>query len=371
MRLAPKGSGSWTNLGPRKGWRYRFFVNGKRRSVTAPTQTLARDAAQRVIDAAKDHRVVGTSEQRLADYLEGWLREQDVRLRPRTVDSYRSTSRRIIVPAIGGVSLRDLVHRDVEKMMRLAVERGLAPRSANLARAILSKAMKDAERDGLVAHNPVLLARTLPQHRAPIVPPTPAQLDVLLTATRETRRWPIYVLAVTLGLRQGELLGLSWADVADGRIRVRHTLRRVNAQRFTLDHPKTPSSVRDLPQTPEVARALEVQRGYIAADSLLRGDEYIRLKEDLVFRQRTGAPMNGLQVTKSFSRDLARLGLPHWRFHDLRHACATWLLANGTDVRTIASILGHSSPSTTTAIYAHTTEALMRDALEGMRGDTA
>lgn len=368
-RIGAKGLGSWTNLGPRKGWRYRFFVDGKRRSVSAPTQTLAREAAQRVIEAAKDDRVVGTSEQRLADYLEGWLTEQDVRLRPRTVDSYRSTSRRIIVPAIGGVSLRDLVHRDVEKMMRLAVERGLAPRSANFARAILSKAMKDAQRDGLVNRNPVLLARTLPQHRPPIVPPTPEQIDRLLAATRETRRWPVYVLAVTLGLRQGELLGLSWADVAGGRVRVRHTLRRVNARRFSLDPPKTTSSVRDLPQTAEVAAALEVQRGYVAADSLLRGDEYLRYTDDLVFRQRTGAAMNGLQVTRGFARDLERAGLPHWRFHDLRHACATWLLASGTDVRTIASILGHSSPSTTTAIYAHTTDALMRDALERMRGE--
>jgi hypothetical protein len=163
----PRGDGSWTDLGKR-GWRYRFAVAGKRRSVTARTQEECRKLAAAIL-AEEAKRLPSTSSDTLGAYLERWLaaREREGRLRPRTIEAYRGGLAHSIA-TIGDIPLTKLTHRDVTRMMSAVLESKSSTRTANLARTVLGTALRDAERDELIPRNPVALARALPGKRAAI-----------------------------------------------------------------------------------------------------------------------------------------------------------------------------------------------------------
>lgn len=333
-----------------------------RKSVTGRTEKECREKARKVIEAHAA-QLPGTSDERLSIFLERWVTGRERFLRPRTIEAYRDTIRNGILPTLKDATLSALSHRDVERMMAAVLARGLSPRSANLARTVLGIALKDAQRDGLVTQNAASLARSVPQRKRLVEPLTPAEVDAFLAYTRESRWWPAYVVSVSLGLRQGELLALTWADV-QGAIRIEHTLRHDDGA-FYREPPKTASSRRVLPIPEPVRVALEEQRQRQEAERGGRG--WIEWPEDYVFRTKQGRPVSGIELTKQFQRDLEAASLPRRRFHDLRHTCATFLLSRGVDLKVISEILGHSNIGTTANTYAHVADALKADALSHFR----
>lgn len=155
-------------------------------------------------------------------------------------------------------------------------------------------------------------------------------------------------MAVTTGLRQGELLGLRWAEVdfEDGTLRVRQAL-----QRGQFVEPKTARSRRSINLPERALGALRRQRALQAEQRLAAGPDW--RDNGLVFASSIGTPLDGVNVTKRFQALLARAGLPRMRFHDLRHCAATLLIHAGVDMRVVMEVLGHSTIATTMNLYAH------------------
>ena len=184
---------------------------------------------------------------------------------------------------------------------------------------------------------------------------TPAQVVTFLDAARGDRFEALYVLAVTTGLRQGELFGLQWDDIdpGHGALQVRHQLRELNG-RLWLAPPKTATARRKVHLPAFAVAALRAHRARMLAEGHPHG---------LVFCDTDGQPHRKSNVLRrSFVPVLERAGLPRIRFHDLRHTAATLLLQQGVHPKVVQEMLGHSQISLTLDTYSHVLPSLGEDA---------
>ncbi len=188
----------------------------------------------------------------------------------------------------------------------------------------------------------------------------------LLDTARGDRLEALYSVALALGLRQGEALGLKWSDVDldVGILRVRRAAQRIPHQGTQLVDTKTIRSRRTLVMPPVVISALRSHRARQNLERLAAGERWI--DNDLVFASQLGTLADGPNVTHRFHRLLKNAGLPPMRFHDLRHACASLLLVQGVHPRVVMETLGHSQISLTMNTYSHVLPALQREAADKM-----
>ena len=198
-----------------------------------------------------------------------------------------------------------------------------------------------------------------------IIPFTPEEARVFLTAIEGDPHEALYYVALGVGLRQGEILGLQWDDVDldEGLLTVRHTLQRVNRE-WRLVPPKTTRSRRTLPLPAIVVAKLREHRAAQRREQLRRGGRPTEF--DLVFTSATGTPLDDSNVTHGFPRILAAAGLRRMRFHDLRHSCATFILVQGATMREVMETLGHSQIALTMNTYTHVLPSLQKESAERM-----
>lgn len=203
--------------------------------------------------------------------------------------------------------------------------------------------------------------------RRPVTPLTADEARTFLDAIRGDRLQALYLVALGVGLRQGEILGLAWSDIdlAAGTLTVRHALQRV-AGRLILVEPKSATSHRVVALPGLVADVLRTHRLGQHGERLRAGTRWHQDPRQLVFTTTIGTPLDGITVTRRFQRLLMAAGLPRQRFHDLRHACATLLLAQGVAPRVVMETLGHSQISLTMNTYAHVSPGLGRSAADRM-----
>jgi integrase len=211
-----------------------------------------------------------------------------------------------------------------------------------------------------------------PRVRTPEMRPlTPTEARELLQAAESNRLKALYVLAVTTGMRQGEILGLGWEDVdlEAGVVRVRRTLTLAKGGP-RLTEPKTRGSRRSIRLTTSAVEALERHRERQEGEGVAKGDEWNDM--GLVFCTRRGTPIRRDNLHDKYWKPLLRRsGLPDIRFHDLRHTCATLLLTKGVHPKIVSEMLGHSSIAITLDTYSHVIPGLgdaaaraMEDALK-------
>ena len=311
-------------------------------------------------------------------FLETWLQDAlRATVRPKTYASYASVVRVHLEPGLGSVRLVQLTPQLVQAFLNRKAATGLAPRTVAYLRAVLRQALGQAERWGLVSRNVAKLADPPRAPRREVRPLSPDEAHVFLDAIRGDRLEALYLVAIGAGLRQGEILGLAWSDLDldASTLTVRNALQRINGT-LELVEPKSTSSHRIVPLPAFVATSLRTHRMRQRTDRLLAGSRWHDDPRDLVFRTTLGTPMDGVAVTRRFQAILRTAGLPRQRFHDLRHACASFLLAQGVAPRVVMETLGHSQISLTLNTYSHVIPALGRaaadqmDALLGSRPDT-
>lgn len=301
----------------------------------------------------------------VGQFLRQWFAETiESNRRPGTVAGYRNNIERHIIPAIGNVTLARLQPSHIRKLQsELAAKQPqpLAPASIRYVRAVLRSALKQAQADGAVHRNVVELTEGPPVRRPEIRPLTPDQVRAFLAGVEGDRFHALYVLAFTLGLRQSELLGLRWqsVDLEEGTLRVTETLER--GPDIALGAPKSERSRRTLVLPAITLSALRDHKKGQDAEREKAGERWVDF--GFVFTTHVGTPLDHRNCSRYFHRHLKRLELPHQRFHDARHACATFLLSQGVQLRVVQEILGHSQISLTADTYAHVTAALQRDAI--------
>jgi integrase len=194
----------------------------------------------------------------------------------------------------------------------------------------------------------------------------PEQARAFLAGARGDRLEALYVLALSTGMRQGELLGLRWKDVnlERGVLQVKSTLQR-GAHGFVFSEPKTARSRRQIILTKVASAGLKRHRIRQAEERLSLGEAWE--DNDLVFANEAGRPIESTNlVRRSFRSVLNRAGLPRMRFHDLRHTYATLALGQGVHPKVVSDALGHANISITLDTYSHTTAAMHQQAADAL-----
>lgn len=345
-------------------WEWKISLpDGTRRSFYAKTQRAAREKAQQAIRDAERGVDLSVKTVTVKVFLEEWLESTArSRVRPSTLAAYRTHVERHIVPAIGREKIRTLTPQHINRMTASMTEAGLTGTTANRVRSTLRNALASAVRWGYLSQNVAVLAEPRKETRQRIKPLELDQIRYLLEFVKDHKHGPLIQLAITTGLRQGELLALRWGtdiDITQGVLTVHHTLTKdYGGGRFNA--PKTDQSRRAIKLSRTAIQALERQRDINAELEMLATDRW--QEHDLVFPSAVGTPLDNSRVTRRFQAILEEAGLPRQRFHDLRHATASLLLAEGMDLFTVKEILGHSQISLTANTYGHLMQKLSADA---------
>ena len=305
------------------------------------------------------------------EYLTRWLEADRQRVRASTWRAHEQIVRCYIVPAIGSVRLPRLTPLDVERMTAGLIADGKSARTASHARMVLRRALADALRDGAVGRNVAALARPPRVEQREMAYLDREQLRTLLDSLGDHPLGPLVTLAATTGLRQGELLGLAWADVDldAARLTVRRQLGRAWAADGSLGYAlvptKTQKSRRTISLPTRAVEALRRQRIRQAEARLAAGTAW-QDGDGLCFTDSVGRALRGDDTNASFHRLLFRAGLPAVPFHALRHSAASALLGAGLSLKAVSDQLGHSTIVLTANTYGHLTPDAREEAARAM-----
>jgi integrase len=342
-----------------------------RQSYFAPTR---REAEQRLREALgqRDAGVVAPGpRETVGRFLVSWLEGARSRLRPRTWDRYEENVRLHLEPTLGRIPLSRLSPYDVQRAHAALLKKGLAPATVRRAHAVLRAALQDALLWRQIASNPASLVRPPRGTAREMTALNQIEARALLQAARGGRLEALWVLAVTTGLRQGELLALRWEDVdlEGGSLRVTGTLSRVAREdpadgepktHQVIAPPKTAHSRRRVDIGSLAVEALRVHRGRQAEERLRAANLWV--DRDLVFCGSMGGYLHPDQVDRQLKRLLADATLPAIRFHDLRHTAATLLLGRDVNPKKVSEMLGHSTVAITLDTYSHVLPGMHRQA---------
>ena len=342
------------------GWK-----NGKRvrKTLTAKTR---RDVSERLTALLRSQQLglpVAPEKQTVEQFLTRWL--EDVAkpsVRPKTYRFYADLVSLHISPVLGRILLNKLSAQHIQSLMNDRLSSGLSARTVRHIHRTLCTALNIAVKHDLVPRNVASLAD-------PPRAPKPAvqflnlkQARRLLDTAKEHPLYALFATILSLGLRLGEALGLSWSDVDldNGRLTIRHALQRSDKQ-FVLVEPKSDSSRRTVILPAVAISALRRHRAYQEQQCLLAGTSWKGNDWDLVFTSRVGTPLFERNVLRTFKTILKKADLPDMRIHDLRHSAVAILIAQGVSARAISELIGHSSVGFTLQVYGHLMEETKRE----------
>lgn len=352
--------GRWTAVLTIGGGKRKYYYGRTRAEVQAKLASAAAGLSNGLTPPASERLTLG-------QFLNGWLSDTvKPSVRPSTFRGYESKVRIHILPSLGKQPLAKLTPQKLEAFFNQKRMAGLAPQTVQHLRAIVRAALNDAVKWGLVGRNVATLVDGPRVPHRDIQPLSPDEARQLLEAVATHRLGALFSVALAVGLRQGEALGLRWDDIDldAGTLTVRKALQRIDGE-FQLVEPKTARSRRTIALPSAAIEALRRHRARQMEERLMAGSTWGN-DWGLVFTTATGQPLQGTNVTRTFQQLLARAGLRRQRFHDLRHSCASLLLAQGVHPRVVMETLGHSQIGLTMNTYSHVLPPLQREAAAKM-----
>jgi integrase len=346
------------------GYEAAITVDGRRRTARAATRREAEAALRRLVSLREVGRLPRSGAITVGQWIENWLPTTSS-LRYSTHRRYCELLRLHVVPRIGGVRLADLRPSHLSRLYAdLQAEPGpLAAGTVIHVHRVLSAALKAAEADEYLLRNPARFVKPPQTFRAAPEALNIDEVRTLIDACRGEWLGPLFVVAVMTGLRQGELLGLRWADVRLGRdawLSVTGSQQRAERGRVR-GNAKTPKSMSKIPLPEAAVLALKTQR---RAQNLMRLSAATPwpAEDDLVFTDEAGAPLNPDRVRRHWRRFCAAHDLPSIQFKNLRHTLATLHLDTGEPVDVVADVLRHTRAATTMAFYRRREPRHLREA---------
>lgn len=353
-------------------WEARISLEqGKRKSFYAKTR---QEAARRLTQALRDRDqglMEVTERQTVEQYLRSWLDVTKATIRPRTWTRYEQYVRLHLVPDLGRLELVKLTAQQIQLLYAEKLHAGLSTTTVHHLHTVLHRALEGALRLGLVQRNVTDLVDPPRLCHHEMTTLSEAQARALLAAASGHRLEALFVLALTTGMRLGELLALRWRDVdlEAHTLHVRASLQRT-AEGFVFAEPKTALSRRQIALPITAIDALHRHQDQQAHERSVAGQAWS--EGDLVFTNALGRPLEaGNILRRAFWPLLAQTGLPHMRLHDLRHTAATLLLGRGIHPKVVSELLGHASITITLGLYSHVLPHMQQQAAAAMDGALA
>ena len=229
---------------------------------------------------------------------------------------------------------------------------GLAPKTLRLHKNVLQLAFKEAMRHRLISTNPCELVRLPKLERREYEWYNSDEIITMLDALKGEPLYPLIKTTVMYGLRRSEVLGLQWqsVDFNVDSILIRHTVS-VGTKVVEKDKTKNNSSYRAFPLFPEIRELLLRLKDEENKNREFFGNAYI--ENDYIFKRPNGDTYDPSYITHRFGELLKKYDLPHIRFHDLRHSCASLLLSKGCTLKDVQDWMGHADIKMTCNIYGH------------------
>lgn len=336
-------------------WRAQITISGGRLSFTGNTKKECQLWIREKLALAERGMSYAGATASISKFLSGWLVSAGPSLSRNTRKLYLHTVKNHLIDQLGDMKLGDLRPDNIQAMYDQMIESGVGIPTVRLTHSVLHRALNHALRLGLIASNPdnSTSPPKLKKKEMPMLNESQVN-NLFLTATEvNDRNFPLYYLAVSTGMRVGELLGLQWKDIEwnSRKLFVQRQLQWENSREFRFKAPKSASGIRTVVLGTGGIGILHEHREKQFIDMKKAGGSWIN--HDLVFPVQNGVPNTQRKVLRDFRSACKRAGIPKFRFHDLRHTAASIMLNNNIPVLVVSQRLGHSQPSMTLNVYGH------------------
>ena len=339
-----------------------------RKSVYGKTQKEVRLALSKIVSEMDSGTYAEPSKMKVSQWLDEWLASYTMNIKPATRSAYEEHIRVHIKPSLGDILLKQLSTRDIQQLYtNLLKERELSPKTVRNIHGVLHRTLEQAKLLGYIRVNPADAAVTPRVEKKQVETLDAEDIGKFLAAIRGTKyEYPLFV-AVFTGLRQGELLGLTWdcVDFEHGMLLINKQYNRVKGDtEFRFASLKN-DKARVLTVADEVIDVLKLQKQRQESWAAALGNGWEN-PDNLVFTTKFGRYINNKILYQNFKRIAKKLGKPDLRFHDLRHTYAVNSLRAGDDIKTVQENLGHATASFTLSTYAHATPSMKRESAKRM-----
>ena len=344
----------------------------KQRSITGKTQKEVREKLQAVAVSITDGTYIEPTKLTVGQWLDQWLADYLKNVKPRTVEGYTPNCNIHIKPAIGAVRLNKLTPMAIQRfyngLKNSVTGEVLSSKTKKNIHGTLHRALETAVRQGIIAKNPADNAELPKIQRKEIKPLDEDEIKRFMQTIKGHKYERIYLITLFTGLREGEILGLTWdcVDFSGRQILVKQQLQKARGQgaAYSLLPTKNGKS-RRLTCAKFVMDLLEAQRVQQQHYKAEAGASW-QSEWDLVFTNELGGNLCAQTVYLHFKKLAEQAGIPTARFHDLRHSYAVAALRAGDDIKTVQENLGHHTAAFTLDTYAHVTERMKLDSADRM-----
>ena len=344
-------------------WAGQVTIQGKKVRKYHKTMKEARNWVQGTLAQVDGGLTLSGAQATLADYLNEWLVVHSTSVRPKTADQYRQICNQHIIPDLGMIKMKDLQPRQIQALYSKKMQNGISARTVILIHAVIRRALNQAVKMGVIGRNPAMAVTRPKFHRKEMKTLSDNQVRTLLSIAEGNRFEAVFWLAVTTGLRLGELMGLKWADLdwVNRRLRIQRQLQRLQGG-LAFSEPKTAAGRRVVVLG---GATLDKLRKHLQLQSVERQFAGSSWKEnDMMFPSTIGTPMDPSNLYHIFKDLLKLANLPDIRFHDLRHTAATLMLQQNVHPKIVQSRLGHSDISMNLNTDSHVLPSMQDEAAE-------
>jgi integrase len=361
-----KGQGGISKRADDGRWQASYYdAQGRRRFVYGATKREAQEQLAAALNDLRQGISLEPGRVTVGDFMERWLRDVKAHDVERGTSAFYADKATYITEALGRTLLRSLTGPMVQEMYSNLLARGLSHTTVRHTATTLKAMLAQAARWNLVARNVTEDAKPPKAQRFQPVVLSADEVRQLLAANTEHRMYPAVALAVTTGLRLGELRALPWEaiDPARGELSVTQTIDDVygGGWTWTMKVPKSERSRRTIALGPTAMQAITQQRQQQRLERMAAGPRW--KDTGLVFTSTVGTPLQENKTGQWLTAMQAKAGVPRTRFHDLRHTHATLLLLAGIPIHVVAARLG-DDPATVLRVYSHLLKNTQQEAAE-------
>ncbi len=361
-------------------WEARYTVGydpgtGKQiqRSVSGKTQ---KEVAQKMKAALADldsGTYIAPCKMTVGEWMDIWSAEYLGNVKPSTVCAYKATIRTHIKPGLGAIKLEALDAHTIQGFYNslkepTAKREKLSPKTIKNVNGVLHRALQQAVSNGYIHFNPAdagILPRVVKKEVKPL---NEDQITAFLNAIRNHKFELLYIVTLFTGMREGEVLGLTWdcVNLEKGTITINKQLQMVRGGNGDYQLVPTKNSKgRTITVAPFIVETLRKAKKQQLENRLRYGTLW--QDTDFVFANELGEHLKTHTVYKNFKAVMKQLDLPNTRFHDLRHSYAVASIRSGDDIKTVQENLGHATAAFTLDVYGHVTEKMKQESAARMQ----
>ncbi|SMO44909.1 tyrosine-type recombinase/integrase [Melghirimyces algeriensis] len=327
-----------------------------------PTKKEAQRALAEKMAEINRGDYVEPSKMNVGDFLDEWLvSEVKMSRSAHTFDMYQNLVKNHLKPGLGSASLDKLTPLHIQQFMGKISEKDLSISTINYILRVLKTALSWAVTMEMIPKNPASNISPKSGHRTTMKTWTAEQVNRFLQTAKGNRYYLAFYLALTTGMRQGEILGLEWSDIdfESGFIRIQRMLEESSQGSRIVERTKSDAGRRSIALSESALEVVKQHQKEQKQEMLKRG-----YRSDQLFVTLQGKPLSSRSLRYHFRSCIQKADVPHIRFHDLRHTHASLLLQQGVHPKVVQERLGHSSISMTLDTYSHVIPSMQKEAAQ-------